>query len=80
MEKPQKKFAAGDANLKEAYERYNTQLGEWKIDQDKELWRLGKELEFDASKEHFVGGKTYKQANKRLKRVYRPAFEVPVNV
>lgn len=75
-----KKFVSSDTNLKEAHERYDAQLNEWKIDQSKELWTLGEKLDFDAKAEHFVAGKMYKQANKLLKRNYRSAFEVPVNV
>ena len=74
------KVAAKDKLLKEAYDRYDAQLGDWNIDLSKELWREGSQLEFDPKSEKFVGGKGFKRANGRLKRTYRKEFEVPVKV
>lgn len=79
-EKAISKVAARDEVLKEAYDRYDAQLGDWNIDLSKELWRAGNELEFDPKSERFVGGKGFKGANGMLKRTYRKEFEVPVNV
>ena len=71
------KFASKDGVLEETLGRYNEQMAEWSIDQSKELWKLGPELEFDARSEKFTGGDSYKQANKLLKKNYRPRYAVP---
>ena len=73
-------MAAKDEVLKEAYDRYDAQLGDWNIDLSKELWRAGNKLEFDPKAERFVGGKGFRKANGNLKRTYRKEFEVPVKV
>ncbi|MCK5270065.1 MAG: hypothetical protein KAJ46_04740, partial [Sedimentisphaerales bacterium] len=69
----------GNAEMTDAFERFQEHLRANEIDVKKTPWTLGASLQMDSDKERFVG-EFSEQANMYLRREYRKPFVVPERV
>ncbi|MCK5272446.1 MAG: hypothetical protein KAJ52_07705, partial [Sedimentisphaerales bacterium] len=69
----------GNAEMTDAFERFQEHLRANEIDVNKTPWTLGASLQMDSDNERFVG-EFSEQANMYLRREYRKPFVVPEQV